>query len=509
MRSRTRAGLGAVAVGVAVVLLSATASAAPGPGAAGVGDSYYPLAGNGGYDVAHYDLRLTYQPATDLLSGTTTISATTTQDLSSFNLDFGLKVKWVRVNNAPAKFTNDPKDNSELVVTPASPLAKNQPITVVVNYADTPSKVVIDCFTAWTKMPDGALAVEEPKISRWWYPANDHPTDKATFDVSVEVPDNVAAISNGTLVSKTKNRLGWTRWNWRSTEPQATYLTSLEVGAFQINQSTTPEGQPFVTAYDPTIGASLEAAKASVERTPEVNEFLATAFGPYPFEAQGGVVTPGIDFSLENQTRPVYGERFFRSGANTSIVAHENAHMWFGDSVSLGKWSDIWLNEGFATYAQYLWSEHVGEGTADELAEYTYQSIPADDPFWQVLPADPGPDKQFDNAVYDRGALTLHALRKTVGDDKFFEILKTWAATKKGGSAVIPEFIALSETISGKPLSDLFQTWLYTKGKPSVSANGPAVRAFTARSATGALVQPKSYLQIKATHELLAGSHAH
>jgi aminopeptidase N len=502
MRSRTRAGLGAVAGGVAVVLLSATASAAPGPGAPGVGDPYYPGAGNGGYDVAHYDLRLTYQPATDLLSGTTTISAKTTQELSSFNLDFGLKVNSVRVNNAPAKFANDPKDPSELVVTPSKALAKNQAITVVVNYADTPSKVVIDGFTGWKKTPDGALAVDEPQIAEWWFPSSDHPTDKATYDVSVEVPDNVSALSNGTLVRKTKQRAGWTRWNWRSTQPQATYLTSLEVGAFEVNQSTTPDGKPFITAYDPALGDSLEAAKASVERTPEINEFLASKFGPYPFEAQGGVVTPGIGFSLENQTRPVYGGGNFRSGSNTTLIAHENAHQWFGDSVALGKWSDIWLNEGFASYAEYLWSEHEGEGTVDELAEYTYQSYAADDPFWQVLPADPGAANQFDGAVYDRGALTLQALRKAVGDDKFFEILKTWVTTKKGGTGVIPEFIALSEKISGKPLHDLFQTWLYTKGKPAVSPNGAAPQAFKAQ----ALVQPKSFPQIKANHQSLAAN---
>jgi aminopeptidase N len=500
MHSRTRAGLGAMAGGVAVVLLSATASAAPGPGAPGVGDPYYPGAGNGGYDVAHYDLRLTYQPATDLLSGTTTISATTTQELSSFNLDFGLKVNSVRVNNAPAKFANDPKDHSELVVTPAKALARNQAITVVVNYADTPSKVVIDGFTGWKKTPDGALAVDEPQIAEWWFPSSDHPTDKATYDVSVEVPDNVSAISNGTLVRKTKQRAGWTRWNWRSTQPQATYLTSLEVGAFQVNESTTPDGKPFVTAYDPALGASLEAAKASVERTPEINEFLASQFGPYPFEAQGGVVTPGIGFSLENQTRPVYGGRNFRSGSNTTLIAHENAHQWFGDSVALGRWSDIWLNEGFASYAEYLWSEHEGEGTVAELAEYVYQSYPADDPFWQVLPADPGAAKQFDGAVYDRGALTLQALRKAVGDDKFFEILKTWATTKKGGTGVIPEFIALSEKISGKPLHDLFQTWLYTKGKPAVSPNGSSPQPLRAQA------QPKSFPQIKANHQSLAAS---
>jgi aminopeptidase N len=492
-----------VAAGVTVVLLSATAGASPAPGAPGAGDPYYLGAGNGGYDVAHYDIRLTYQPATDLLSGTTTITATATQDLARFNLDFGLKVNSVRVNNAVAAFTNDPADKSELQVTPANPIAKGLPITVVVNYADTPSKVVIDGFTAWKKTSDGALAVDEPQIAEWWYPSNDHPTDKATFDVSVEVPDNVSALSNGTLVRKTKSRIGWTRWNWRSTQPQATYLTTLEVGAFQVNQSTTPAGQPFVSAYDPALGASLGAAQASVERTPEINEFLATQFGPFPFEAQGGVVSGGLGFALEAQTRPVYSNAFFRSGSNTSVIAHENAHQWFGDSVSLGKWSDIWLNEGFASYAEYLWSEHEGEGTADELAEYTYQFYPADSQFWQVLPADPGADKQFDDAVYDRGAMALHALRKEVGDDTFFQILKTWQVTKKGSTGVTPEFTALAEKISGKPLRDLFQIWLYTKGKPAVSPNGPAPQAFTAQA-----LAPKSFQQIQANHEALAVNEA-
>ena len=504
MRSRTRTGLVAVASGVAVVLLSATASAAPAPGAPGVGDPYYPGAGNGGFDIAHYDIRLTYQPATDLLSGTTTITATATQDLSRFDLDFGLKVNSVLVNNAVAGFANDAADHSELVVTPATALTKGQSLTIVVNYADTPSKVVIDGYTAWKKTADGALAVDEPQNAEWWYPSNDHPTDKATFDVSVEVPDNVSALSNGTLVSKTKKRLGWTRWNWRSTQPQATYLTTLEVGAFQVNQSTTPEGRPFVSGYDPSLGASLGAAQASVERTPEIDAFLATQFGPFPFEAQGGVVSGGLNFALEAQTRPVYGNGFFRNGSNTSVVAHENAHQWFGDSVSLGRWSDIWLNEGFASYAQLLWSEHEGEGTADELAEYLYQFYPADSAFWQVLPADPGVDNQFDDAVYDRGAMAIHALRKAVGDDSFFQILKAWQVAKKGTTGVIPEFIALAEKISGKPLYDLFQTWLYTKGKPAASPNGTPSRALTAH----ALAQPKSFQQIEATHRLLAAGEA-
>ena len=507
MRARTRTGLGVLAAGVASVLLAGTASAAPTPGSPGVGDSYYPNAGNGGTDVLHYDVRLTYQPATDLLSGATTLLLTATQDLSRFDLDFALKASSVLVNNRPAQFQNN-NGNGELVITPAQPLLKGQTATVVVSYADTPSTEKVDGLNAWKKGSFGALGIDEPQSSAWWFPANDHPTDRATYDVSIEVPNDVVAVSNGNLIRKTVSRAGWTRWNWRSTQPQATYLTSFIVGKYEVNQSTTPDGKPFITAYGSDLGDSLYAAKASVERTPEIDAFLASQFGPYPFEAQGGVVTTGINFSLENQTRPTYGAANFRSGSNTTLIAHENAHQWFGDNVSLGRWSDIWLNEGFASYAEWLWSEHEGEGSVAELAQYTYDSNPADGALWKLVPADPGADNQFDNAVYDRGALTLQALRTAVGDTAFFKILQTWQVTKAGKSGVIPEFIALAEKISGKPLYDLFQTWLYTSGKPAVGPNGPsAAQANT--FAAKVTVKPKSFDQIQANHRNLAAEHAH
>ncbi|WP_216210690.1 M1 family metallopeptidase [Amycolatopsis aidingensis] len=506
MRIRTRAVLSVLSTGLATVLLAGTASAVPGAGAPGVGDGYYPGAGNGGYDVLHYDLRLTYTPETDRLAGTTTILATATQDLTSFNLDFALDVESVRVNSAPARFGTAPADPSELVVTPRRPLAKGQFVLVTVRYSGTPSDVDIDGYTAWKRTATGALAVGEPEISEWWFPANDHPTDKATYDVAIEVPDGVSALSNGDLIRRSKQRAGWTRWHWRSTQPQATYLAFLAIGDYDVRQSTTPSGQPFITAYDPALGASLPAAMASIERTPEVTEFLAGKFGPYPFEAQGGVATTGLGFALENQTRSVYDQAFFRAGTNTSVVAHEVAHQWFGDAVSLGRWSDIWLNEGFASYAEFLWSEHQGEGTADELAEYLYNRYPAGDDFWQVLPGDPGPENQFDLAVYDRGAMAVHALRTAVGDEDFFTILRTWQQRFTGGDARTRDFIALAERISGKPLSDLFRTWLFTAGKPAVSPNGEsgaASAATVARTAGGRLAVPESYPQIRANHEHL------
>ncbi|EHR59319.1 aminopeptidase N [Saccharomonospora cyanea NA-134] len=493
---RTRVYSGGVAACLVTVLTATTASAVPAPGAPGVGDPYYPGDGNGGYDVTHYDVRLTYQPETDRLSGTTTILATPTTELSSFNLDFALRIQSVRVNNSPARVERDATDPTEVVVTPKRSLRAGDPVTVVVRYADTPSKVAVDGFTAWKRTDTGALAVDQPHIAEWWFPSNDHPTDKATYDVSVEVPDGVAALSNGVLTSRTEQRPGWSRWNWRSTEPQATYLAFLAVGDYDVRYSTAPSGLPVVNAYDTALGDIRPAAEASVERTPEVVEFLEGLFGPYPFEAQGGVVTHGLGFALETQTRSVYDAGFFARGSNMSVVVHENAHQWFGDSVSLGKWSDIWLNEGFATYAEFLWSEHVGEGTAAELARYLYDSIPADDEFWQVLPGDPGAENQFHPAVYDRGALAVHALRTTVGDEVFFELLRTWLDERRDGHGTIEEFVALAEELSGTQLDEVFEVWLFTKGKPEVGPGGAEARA--------AVTEPESYREIAFTHQQLA-----
>ncbi|MFL6124866.1 M1 family metallopeptidase [Actinophytocola sp.] len=486
-----------VAAGLAVMLFASPAAAAAGSvGAPGIGDSYYPLDGNGGYDVSHYDIRVSYQPSTDVLSGTTTILARPTEDLASFDLDFLLKVSSVRINNVPADFRTD---GGELTVTPKAALPKGRDVTIVVRYTDTPGQYELYDYNAWKPTSTGVLANDEPQIAPWWYPSNDHPRDKATFDVSIAVPPGVEAISNGVLVSRSQTAPQWVRWNWRSLHPQAPYLTYIAVGQYEVRQATAPNGEPFITAYGDDLGASGPAARASVERTPEILEAESQWFGPYPFEAQGGVVDSGLGFALENQTRPVYDAGFFRGGANTSVIAHENAHQWFGDSVSVNDWKEIWLNEGFATYAEYLWSDYQGEGTPAEIAQFTYDSIPADNDFWQVLPGDPRPENQFDNAVYDRGGMTLQALRTTVGDDAFFEILRTWASEHRYSTGTTEEFIALAERISGQQLDGLFTTWLYTKGKPAVGPNGTA--AAVARAVPA---KPRSYDQIQETHRLLA-----
>jgi aminopeptidase N len=457
----------ASATAVLGLLLAIPASAAgAGPGAPGIGDPYYPTYGNGGYDVSHYDLDLAYQPATDDLSGTTTVTATATQGLTSFDLDFALDVSKVTVNGAPARFATS--GEQELVVTPAHPIARGHRIVVAVTYSGVPSTVQRYGFTSWQRTPDGGVAANEPESAWWWFPSNDHPADKATYDVTVRVPEGEQAISNGLLVSQ-HTAHGWTGFHWRQDAPQATYLATLAVGHFDITHSATRTGVPVINAYSTGLPAATAAnARASVERTGEIIDFLSGWFGPYPFDAAGGYV-PDVTsgFALEAQTRVFYSPKFYAKGANTDVVAHELAHQWWGDDVSLERWSDIWLNEGFASYAEWLWAEHEHTGTPQQLAQQVYDAHPADDPFWTVEPGDPGAQNQFDDAVYDRGAVAVQALRDTIGDPAFRALLTTWPALHRHGNGTIPQLEQLAERLSGKDLSGFFRTWLFTPAKPA------------------------------------------
>ncbi len=443
-------------------------AATPTQGAPGIGDPYFPLDGNGGYDVADYALDVAYEPATDVLTGTAELTARATQDLSAFNLDLvGLEVRSVTVDGAPAAWT---RDAGELTVTPATPLVADAVFATVITYDGVPATLDDPLGVAgFFHTDDGALVVGQPDVAATWFPANDHPLDPATYTIRITVPAGLEAITNGVLM-ETTSAGGTTTSTWRADEPMATYLAGMAIGEFDV-RAYEEAGIRYWDALDPGLGAAGAVASASLARQPEVIAFLEGFFGPYPFGSAGGIVddVPDLAFALENQTRPIYAPSFFSDAVSGDVVVvHELAHQWFGDSLPIAGWRDIWLNEGFATYAEWLWNEREGRASVQEQFD-RIASISPDSGFWTLLIGDPGPDRLFDAAVYLRGGMTVHALRTEVGDDAFSRILTEWTTRRAGENVTTEEFVVLAEEVSGQDLAALFDTWLMTPERPDLS----------------------------------------
>jgi aminopeptidase N len=464
-----RAALVITAV-LSTVLAGTPAVAAGGgtPGAAGVGDPYFPNDGNGGYDVRHYGLAITYTPETDVLAGRATIRARATQHLSAFNLDFeGLTIRSITVDGRPARWT---RNGGELTVTPRRTLRNGHTFVTKVVYDGIPQTIIDPVLgdAGVFHTDDGVVIIGQPDVAATWFPANDHPIDKASYDIDITVPTGLEALSNGVLEGRS-SRHGWTTWRWHAREPMASYLATATVGQFDL-KSYRVGGIRYIDALDPALPQeTYDIAAAALAKEPEIVEFLSDHFGRYPFTASGGIVdsSDAWGFALENQTRPIYAPGFFDSQeSGEGVVVHELAHMWYGDSLALARWSDIWLNEGLASYAEWLWSEAQGWGTAQEIFDENY-ARPADAAFWRLRIGDPGPANLFAGAVYDRGAMTIHALRLAVGDATFFRILRTWAQQNKGGNVTTAQFIAHAERVSGRQLDALFDAWLFTPSKPA------------------------------------------
>ena len=458
-----------VAASLAATLIFVPSMAAVGggagtPGSEGLGDSYFPLYGNGGYDVEHYDLNIRYSPGSDRLVGDATITAQATMDLSRFNLDFvGLAIDSLTVDGVDATWTRE--QGHELVVTPPAPLLQGTTFVVHVTYAGVPKRFSVFITGGVVETDDGALFIGEPESAAAWFPVNDHPKDKATYRIDLTVPDRLKAISNGHLLGRAPAGDGRTTWSWEVTDPMASYLATAAIGRFRIDRRVTDGGIRVLDAIDPRAPSG---ARRSLQKEERIVRFLASQFGPYPFGDLGGIVDHHrLGYALETQTRPVYDSRFFGGRVNAFIVVHELAHQWFGDLVSVDDWQHIWLNEGFATYAEWLWADRRGLVTPQAISNFYCTAIPAGAGYWRVLPGDPGAASLFDNAVYSRGAMTLQALRRTVGTATFFEILRTWVVDHSNGTGTTDQFKQLAETVSGMQLDALFDEWLFTPEKPA------------------------------------------
>ena len=387
----------AVALVAALAPAAAEAGAPRCAGAAGAGDPYYPTYGNGGYNVQHYDLNLNYDPETDVLGGRARIEAKAKKRLCSFNLDLvGLEVSAVDVDGKAAAWA---RSGQELTITPRRAIGDRARFRVAVRYGGVPEEYVLPTFfgvpTGFTRTSDGANVAGQPESAAAWFPVNDHPSDKASYSFEIGVPAGYEVVANGKPRGTERRVDGSLVWRWEAREPMASYQATIDIGYWDVHRWRTGDGLPVYDAVDSTLTGALRAQiDASLARQGEILDLLSSDFGPYPFSTVGGIVDPErpVGFALETQTRPTYWSVSGRDQAMAiDVVVHELAHQWYGDHVAIERWQDIWLSEGFATYAEWLWLEHEGQATPRQSFEPTYGSYPADDPFWSVAVGDPGP----------------------------------------------------------------------------------------------------------------------
>lgn len=526
-------------------------------GSPGLGDPYFPGYGNGGYDVEHYLIDLDVDMDTNFIDARVLINAIATEDLNQLNLDFvGMTINEIIVNGQSSTYE---RSGSELIID-IVPIAKDQRLEIEVNYEGTPGEGIDTSELSgyelgWSYYGEGIYVAGEPSGSSTWYPVNEHPQDKALYSFEITVAEPYIVAANGTLQDVVEEDGGNTYF-WTSADPIASYLVTIAIAEFEIEEERGPNNLHIRNYFGKDVPNFV---RDDFNQQAEMIEFFNDVFGPYPFEAYGVVVHDlDLRFALETQTLSVFG----RSFTGTEVVSHELAHAWFGDSVTLETWDEIWLNEGFATYASVLWAEHaIDREAADEFISGMYENMApgesnfalskselsgslqnilpntnypfdiasealkeligdaiSDEDFADFegatldklqmaalirdlsisrvqltesrfaqffeaigedeiaaefsggfpVPGDPGEEDLFHGAVYQRGALTLHALRLEIGDEAFFNALRGYGEKYRYSTASTEDFVEIAEEMSGQDLDDFFDAWLYTQPIPDI-----------------------------------------
>jgi aminopeptidase N len=430
-----------------------TTLAQPAAGPNGIGDPYFPSAGSPGIDVQREDLALTWDPASSRFAGTATIVARATADLSQIDLDLqGMSVSAATIGGSAVPVE---QREEKLELRPAGPISRGSRLNIVVTYAGAPTPGVLSFPAAGLELPNGfrvergvGFALSEPFSAHRFFPCSDHPSDKALFSVAITTPRGVASIASGRLVSQTSTGGAVTR-RFVEDRPMATYLLQLAVGPLRL---TRPERAADGVVYrSASLPVYARRTAQAVARARAMLDWFSARFGRYPFGEYGLLVVDyPEDASLETQSLPVYPGAIV---GDESLLAHELAHQWFGDAVTPVRWSDIWLNEGFATYASWLWLDHSGTSPmADSAAGATDQLNVLNE---QVALGDPGVENMFSATVYLRGALLLHSL----GDERAVPVLRAWYRAHRYGNGSTDQFVALAGRITGLPAS-YFDRWL-------------------------------------------------
>lgn len=439
-------------------------------GAASADDPYLPESGNGGYRVSRYDLDLTYRVSSNRLSGRAVLSAVATQELARLSLDLvGLRADKVSVNGHRAAKTA--VRGGKLHIWPDSPILVGASLSIDIQYSGNPRPRVGPWgAVGWEELTDGVIVAGQPNGAPTWFPCNDHPRDKASYRVSMTVDSPYLVVANGTLVSR-RVRASQTTWVYDQPDPMATYLASVQIGQYESIELDTAglfkRRVPQLMAVPTRLRAR---ATEDFSEQPTMMSTFGRLFGPYPHPAYTVVVTDDdLEIPLEAQGMSVFGANHVDGEHGSErLIAHELAHQWFGNSVTIAGWQHIWLNEGFACYAEWLWSEESGGPSADRLARRAWERL-ADLP-QDLRVAAPGARAMFDDRVYKRGALTLHALRRLIGDDGFFELLRTWTEAHRHSTVTTDDFIAHATRFHDQPIAGLFNAWLFDAELPELPA---------------------------------------
>ena len=432
----------------------------------GIGDPYYPQMGNGGYDVRSYKIVLDVDPLSNTLSGSTTILANATESLRSFHLDFhALTVDSVLVDNITAEFS---RDGDEMTVTPSKPLESGRAFTVMVNYHGTPELMLFEAFPVqmgWSHAEDGTINVwGEPNAASTWFPNNNHPRDKAVYRFEINVPKPWVVAASGSL-KETQDNGDKTLFIWEMEQPMASYLASINIDQYELFTQTGPNGMTIRSYFPPDYPETL---RTGFDILPDAIDFFDDLFGPYPFKEYGVVISDDtepcntVDTALEVQSLSIHCPSAIM--ASERVIIHELGHQWFGDSISLENWKDIWLKEGLARYSEWLWDSKNDPIALSRIAKSYENSFFDSD----SSVGEPPPDNLYSDESYTGGALVFQALRLQIGDEAFMRLLKTYAERYRYGNAGTDEFISLAQEVSGQDLNAFFDQWLFSDRMPKL-----------------------------------------
>jgi aminopeptidase N len=479
------------AAAAAVIALAAAGPAAARPthGAAGAGDRLFPRLGNGGYDVRHYTLSLDYRTraSVQVVPGVVTIRAVSTQALSRFDLDFsGRSVSAVAVDGRRVKFR---RRASELVITPRRPIGDHRRFTVRVVYASGPVRIPQRdagnfnkiSSKAWLATRSGSITAAQPAGAHRIFPCDDVPSDPATYTIRARTPAGSTFVANG---ERTRRRTagGRTRWTYQERAPMASELIQLAFGRLSVRTRRAEGGVRLRDVAPTRLIHSLEPALARVRGQ---LAFMVAKVGRFPFAVYGSLFADAdFPFALEDQTLSLFptvlfqhvGGRFGDPRYYGPIMVHELAHQWYGDDVMPARWSDVWLNEGHATW--YEWEYAQAQGDASFYLGATFEqrmraAYSRGDgmraAFGPVAVPKHGADnvgELFSPNVYEGGALVLFALRQEVGDPTFREIEREWPRRFGGRPASTSDFIALASSVAHRDLTAFLDAWLYGTHTP-------------------------------------------